>query len=87
MTFKADAAYHRAWRAKRGARTGVIGRPATAPCGTIAAYRRHRSHGMKAADIDTACNEAWNAYQRGRYAATKAGVTAKPRRRSDDGNS
>ncbi len=40
-----SAAYQREWRARHGARTGQIGRPATQPCGTEAAYRRHLRHG------------------------------------------
>jgi hypothetical protein len=31
----------REWRARHGARTGVRGRAATSPCGTLAAHKRH----------------------------------------------
>ena len=34
----------RRWRARHGARTGVRGRAATAPCGTLAAHKRHVRH-------------------------------------------
>jgi hypothetical protein len=34
----------RAFRARRGAATGRIGRPAVMPCGTNAAYARHLAH-------------------------------------------
>lgn len=35
----------RIWRARHGARTGVRGRVASAPCGTLAAHKRHVRHG------------------------------------------
>jgi len=38
------AEYQRRWRAKQGL-SGKPGRPVTQPCGTVAAYKRHRSHG------------------------------------------
>jgi hypothetical protein len=34
----------RNWRASHGARTGIRGRAATAPCGTLAAHKRHVRH-------------------------------------------
>jgi hypothetical protein len=34
----------RKWRARHGARTGVRGRTATSPCGTLAAHKRHVRH-------------------------------------------
>jgi hypothetical protein len=34
----------RRWRARHGARTGVRGRAATSPCGTLAAHKRHVRH-------------------------------------------
>jgi len=46
-----------------------IGRPVTAPCGTVAAYKRHTRNG------DTPCQqckEAWAAYQRQRYHSRRA---------------
>jgi len=39
------AGYQREWRAKRGARTGRPGRPATQPCGTPAGHKRHKYNG------------------------------------------
>jgi hypothetical protein len=63
-----DAEYQRAWRAKHGARTGHPGRIPTQPCGTVAAYRRHRKAGEQPCD---ACREAWNAKQRDSYRQRK----------------
>lgn len=41
-----------------------VGRPITAPCGTVSAYKRHVRNG----DIPCQqCKEAWAAYQRQRY--------------------
>lgn len=37
---------------------------APAPCGTLAAFRRHQRHGEP---IDAACREAYNAAQREYY--------------------
>lgn len=34
----------RKWRARHGARTGVRGKAATSPCGTLAAHKRHVRH-------------------------------------------
>jgi len=67
VTSSAD--YQREWRARNGARTGQPGRPATAPCGTPAAYRRHKRRGEP---IDDACREAENARQRELRARRKA---------------
>ena len=39
------AEQQRRWRESKGARQGVTGRPPTAPCGTVAAYKRHRRNG------------------------------------------
>ena len=64
-----DAAYYREWRAKRGARTGVVGRRPTEPCGTVAAYRRHRRAGEQPCDQ---CRLAWNEKQKQMYHARKA---------------
>lgn len=64
-----DAEYYRQWRAKRGARTGQPGRPVTQPCGTVAAYRRHRKAGEQPCEP---CREAWNELQRVQYQARKA---------------
>lgn len=62
------ADYQREWRAKHGARTGKPGRPATQPCGTVAAYKRHQRNGEP---IDQACRDAWSARQRELYQARK----------------
>ena len=62
------AKYQRRWRAGKGARTGEPGRPTTAPCGTAAAYKRHKRHGEP---IDDACRDAYNAEQRRLYANRK----------------
>lgn len=63
------ADYQRQWRASKGARTGQPGRPASAPCGTVAAYKRHKRKGEP---IDDACRQAWNAEQRRLYAKRKS---------------
>lgn len=39
------AAYMRQYRAKQGATTGVRGPKPTQPCGTVAAFRRHKRRG------------------------------------------
>lgn len=62
------ADYQREWRARHGARTGQPGRPATEPCGTIAAYRRHKANGEP---VDDACREEYNRRQREWYAARR----------------
>jgi hypothetical protein len=69
MASPSKAEYQREWRARHGARTGQPGRPATEPCGTVAAYRRHRKAGE---DPCAACRDAWNAKQREMYQARKA---------------
>lgn len=63
-----SAEYQRRWRASRGARTGEPGRPVTEPCGTPAAYKRHKRHGE---DVDAACRDAYNDDQRKLYALRK----------------
>lgn len=50
-----SAEYQRRWRASKGARTGQPGRPATQPCGTVAAFRRHKRAGEEPCD---ACKQA-----------------------------
>jgi len=60
----------RAWRARQGARTGIIGRPRTEECGTHAAYVRHRRVGEVACD---ACRLAEADYQRARRIARQTG--------------
>lgn len=63
-----SAEYQRAWRARQGARTGQPGRPATEPCGTTAAYRRHQRKGEPACPP---CKAAWALAQRQRRQARK----------------
>lgn len=57
------AAYFREWRAKHGARTGQIGRPISAPCGTPSAYKRHV---RKRETPCSECRNAWRTYQQNR---------------------
>ncbi len=64
-----SAEYQRRWRASKGARTGVPGRPVTAACGTVSAYKRHQSRQEPSCQP---CREAWAGYQRERYQARKA---------------
>jgi hypothetical protein len=45
------AQQQRIWRARHGARQGVRGRPAVAPCGTLAAHKRHVRHGEVPCDL------------------------------------
>lgn len=47
----ATAEAQRAWRARHGARTGVRGRRPDAPCGTLAAHKRHVRHGQAPCDL------------------------------------
>lgn len=63
-----SAEYQRRWRASKGARTGAPGRPVTEPCGTVAAYKRHRRHNEPPC---AACAAAWAAKQRDYYRARK----------------
>lgn len=58
----------RRWRASQGARTGTPGRRATEPCGTPAAYRRHKRRGEDPCDP---CKAAWSAKQHEYYEARK----------------
>lgn len=62
------ADYQREWRAKQGARTGQPGRPATAPCGTVAAYKRHQRRQETPCD---ACKAAYSEHQAGLYQRRK----------------
>lgn len=62
------AEYQRRWRASKGVRTGQLGRPVTEPCGTPAAYKRHKRNGEA---VDDACREAYNADQRRLYQLRK----------------
>ena len=59
----------RAWRAKNGARTGVIGRPPSQPCGTEAAFKRHKRRGETPC---AACVAANRAHQARMYQQRKA---------------
>lgn len=63
-----DAEYQRRWRAKHGAKTGKPGRPATQPCGTVAAYQRHLRNGEQPC---AACRAANNEYHRELYKRRK----------------
>jgi hypothetical protein len=63
-----SAEYQRKWRASKGARTGVPGRPPTQPCGTSAAFRRHKRAGETPCD---ACRAAESARQRDLYQRRK----------------
>lgn len=57
--------------------TGKGGRPITEPCGTLAAYRRHKRKG----EVPCAeCRTAYNAAHR-RYYAKRLGLT--PRKRDE----
>lgn len=47
---------------------GPVGRPITEPCGTVAAYKRHKRNGEP---IDEACRDAYNAKHREYYAMRK----------------
>ena len=51
--------------AEAGREPGKAGRPATHPCGTNAAYKRHQRKGEPPC---AACRAAWSAYQRELYA-------------------
>lgn len=63
-----SAEYQRAWRARHGARTGQLGRPPTQPCGTVAAYRRHRRAGEEPCEP---CRSAHSEHQRRMYLQRK----------------
>jgi hypothetical protein len=56
-----SAEYQRAWRARHGANTGKPGRPVSRPCGTLAAYARHRRHQEQPC---VECAAAWAEYVR-----------------------
>jgi len=62
------AEYHREWRAKKGARTGQPGRPVTRPCGTVAAFNRHKYNGETPC---AACHNAYRDHQRQMYLQRK----------------
>jgi len=54
------AAYHRAWRAKRGARTGRRGPEPSAACGTRSGRNRHYREGTPVCE---ACRQAERDYK------------------------
>jgi hypothetical protein len=64
-----SAEYQRRWRASKGARTGQPGRPATQPCGTVAAFRRHKRNGEEPCE---ACKVAERDRQAEMYQNRKA---------------
>lgn len=66
--YTVTAEYQRRWRASKGARTGQPGRPATQPCGTTAAYKRHQRHGEEPC---APCKAAWSEFQRELYKRRK----------------
>jgi hypothetical protein len=53
-----NAEYQRKYRASKGARTGVPGRPAVQPCGTYAAYKRHLRKGEAPCNLCKQANAA-----------------------------
>jgi hypothetical protein len=55
------AEYQRQWRAKQGARTGRLGRPSTAKCGSVSGYRKHLRNKDQTCD---ACRQAWSSYMK-----------------------
>ena len=65
--------YARRYRAAKaleaGREPGKPGRPVSAPCGTQAAYKRHKRRGETACD---ACRTAYLEYQRELYRARHA---------------
>jgi len=67
-----DAEYQRKRRARlaveAGREPGKVGRTATQPCGTNAAYKRHQRHGEPPC---AACRAAWAEYQRAMYQRRK----------------
>ena len=80
------AAYQKEWRARHGARTGILGRPRIYDCGTPAAYSRHVRNGEP---IDDACRLAWNAYQAERRLvrlAKRAAIEAEAQAKRDAKN-
>jgi len=80
-----NAARQRAYRARNGARTGEHGPKATAPCGTVSAYKRHLRHGEATC---APCAAAWATYQRERYhARTTQGDTMNSNTAAERGES
>jgi hypothetical protein len=65
---KSSAERSRDYRARQGAVTGRVGRPASEPCGTNAAYVRHRARGE---EVCEACRKARSAYVASRRRARR----------------
>lgn len=63
------AEYQRAWRARHGARTGQPGPAPSQPCGTVAAFKRHKRKGETPCE---ACHDAYKAQQKLLYQKRKA---------------
>jgi hypothetical protein len=63
-----SAEYQRQYRAGKGARTGQPGRPATRPCGTEPAYRRHLRNGETPCDACRAAHREHHAEKMARRA-------------------
>lgn len=59
------AEQQRRWRAAKGARTGQPGRPPTATCPSVGAYKRHLRHGEDGKPCG--CHAAYLEAQRGYY--------------------
>jgi hypothetical protein len=68
-----SADYQRQWRARHGARTGIMGPPVRRGCGTPAAYRRHLRNG----EVPCAACKAAHAQRLSEYRKTKRGKNGK----------
>ena len=59
-----SAEYQRAYRARKaleaGRQPGQVGRPVSAPCGTVAAYKRHQRRGEQPCQSCRAANAAYH---------------------------
>ena len=65
MSKMTNADRQRRYRERKGARVGQPPGPApSSPCGTVAAYKRHKRRGEP---VDDACRLAYNAEQRRLY--------------------
>jgi hypothetical protein len=62
VTAVKDAAWWRAYRARKGARTGAHGPAPTAACPSRGAWSRHKRTG-DTCQCPEACRAAYNAYQ------------------------
>lgn len=56
----------RIWRARQGARPGTVGRPVVAPCGTLAAHKRHVRHSEPPCDLCRLASTADRQFRRTR---------------------